>query len=520
MFAFFLGHSLCDWHTSHIGKPIVSRAAGNYIVTATDAGFVALLNESDGHLFWRSKVENVSYLEMRENSPVTIALQKHYFVVIDNETGVLTSQIPHKVKSAFAASYANDTVVVVGPKNIALYNISNEIWNKEINQETKCDIRFSDDGTQIFFAGKIFDPKNGEIIGKFEDEKTQKVIDFRYQPTHLEYYRDGQFVWQIDEPFYGSELVGVLSFNFALFKNESGLIILNMNKGEVEKFMPMDVKNVVIYKEFAYVKNEDGEFKLDAKELKLTTIDSEIIRAKLFNRSVSIGKITSTIPKNSELKCAIQSPTGGSVFVVFEQKNELDALVINQEGSVITNTFLKDSKFGYCWQTRDSFHVSYLKSSGTSFVNSFSQNISAQRSWETDDLIIASSENYALFADGKLVMLPTNQLSATMPMPEGDASAAGGALGMMKSMFSGEITAGPAFYEQHLHGVNAQHTIFGYTSIADSQTRVILKGVDVLLLGEQVKDRTMNIIITILFIGCTAYLGIKHYTSKKASFWK
>jgi hypothetical protein len=520
MFAFFLGHTLCDWHTSNIGRPLVSRAAGNYIVTATDAGFVALLNESDGHLFWRSTLSGVNYLEMRENSPVTIALQKHYFVVIDNETGVLTQQIPHTVKSAYSASYANETVVVVGPKKMALYNITKEIWSKEIDHEAKAVVRFSDDGSCIHFAGNVYSPENGEIIEGIFEEKEEEEIDFRYQPTLLEYYKGGQFVWRIDEPFYGSELVGVLSFNYALFKNETGLIVLNMNKGEVEKFMPMAAKNVVIYNDFAYVKNEEGEFKLDAKELILGPVNNEVVRAKVFNRSVSIGKITSTIPKNSELKCAIQSPTEGSVFVVFQQKEELNALIISEEGSIITNSFIRDSEFGYCWQTKDSFHVSYLKSSGVSYVNSFSQNISAQRSWETDDLIIASSENYALFADGKLVMLPTNQLSATMDMPEGDSVSAGGALSMMKSMFSGEITAGPAFYEQHLHGVNAQHTIYGYTSIADSQTRVILKGVDVLLLGEQVKDRTMNIIIVCIFVLCASYLGVKHYTSKKASFWK
>ena len=522
MFSFFLSHSVCDWHTSNIGKPLLSRAAGQYIVTATDAGFVALLNESDGELFWRSKLSGVNYLEMRENSPATVALLKHYFVVIDNETGVQTAQVPHSVKKAYAASFANKTVVVVGPKKMALYNISHEIWSREIDHEEKTDIRFTDDGSRINFAGKAYNPENGEVFGYSEEENNKKVseeIDFRYQPTVLEYFKNGQFVWRIDEPFYGSELVGVISFDFCLFKNESGLIVLNLNKGAVEKFMPMSVKNAVIYKDFTYIKNQEGEFELDNKELKLSSVTNKIKYAKLSGRSISTGLITSTMPKNGEVKCVLQSPSEGSIFVVHQSKDELDALVISEDGRIVTNAFIKDSLFGHCWQTQDSFHISYIKSNGNTYINSFSQNISAQRSWETDDLMISSSEHYALLANGKLVNIPTNQLSATMPMPEGEVGV-GGFMDTFKTMMSGTITAGPPFYEPHLHGVNAEHNMYGYSFISDAYSRVVMKGVDVYLLGEQVIDRTIQIIIVVLFACAVIYMGIKHYTAKKTSFWK
>jgi len=505
MLVLLLAFGLSNWNTEHLGQPKISMIQDGNILLYSENNMVALLQANDGEVVWRQRIEKIKAVDMNE---AVLAVSNHYFFVLDNETGIVLKQYPHNVKSVIGAAYYNGLVAIRGNKQLTLFNGTEIIWSVQFESEDKI-IQFSTDGEFLLASNTKFSAIDGQIIGNQEPAKRVEP-QFKYHPTVLEYFEDEKLVWRKDEPYYGSKLLTSVDSDVVMLSNATHLLLLNLKDDKLILVKPAVIlgfnrqsKRIILY-------TPDGFLTLDSKSKEIEEFKGKVQKTIIANSSVINGQTIFAFPSYCKVACSteVHSSTPSS-FVVADCGDSIASALVDTKGKIKYHNIINNAKFGICWSSGDSASLSYVKDKKTPFVSSFSASTNSQRTFETDSLVIAIGHSTIALANGQLLSIHPEGLSATVPF--GDAPA--------PSLF-GIGGAGPAVYMPHFQGSRNDGSYNKIKSIADQNGRVVLQGDDIVLVGEQKDGIMLHLIIVAVFALMVLWVTYDHYTSKQSSFWK
>ena len=518
MFFFLFSFGLSEYRTFHIGKPIHYSKSKDLIAVSTSLNEVALLNETNGQIFWKTPLEDVVSLELREDLEELLVLTKHFYYYLDKETGTITHQLVHNVKKPITASYKDKATAVIGRNSMALYNNTVEIWSTSFDQENldnEITVHFSEDNQTIILGSVVYDAHTGDKIGEADQKDIQvfEKLDFRYEPTVLTYYKDGEQIWRIDEPLCGAELLSVATPSHLLLKNDTHLLVFNIFKESLTKAIPMHVvdyikispkKSLIKTPGNVYVFNH---FTMDVVEAKDENISYQV--SKVVKNNFIQDGFVSHIPSNCELKCAVQSNLNETTILASQCGIDSEISVINQPK--VQTYRIPNATVHSCLQGEDSLYVSYARTvdkSRKEILTAFPFNSHHGRllSFYTENTLLKVTDKHSLSIDGTFSEHPRKQLSTVVPL---EANVG------LSSLFSMEL---PASYD-----INYKPTkltcVPNIHNFLDDSDKIILGGTDIFILSSS-QDRSIYLSILAVYSLGAIFMAYLHYTTKEISFWK
>ena len=541
MFFFFISLSLSEFQTHHIGKPLHYSKSNDLVALSTSLNEIVLLNETDGTFLWKTPLDDVVSLELREDLEELLVLTKHFYYYVDKETGTITHQLIHNVKKPITASYKDRATVVVGQNSMALYNNTEEIWstpfdhlkteaaekseNSDDDAEKSDDeqiitkdatVHFSEDNQTIILGSLVFDAHTGKKIGKASesDIKAAEKLDFRYEPTVLSYYKNNELAWRIDEPLCGAVPVAIISASQLLLKNDTHLIVFNYLKEKLTKVIPFQFvdfisisghKSVIRGKGQTYIFHHANHSLTPAEDSHIYTTVS-----RFSNNTLYQDGFEAHIPSDCEFKCAVQNNNHRTILVA--SQCGINAHVMLADSPKIHTYYIPNATIHSCLESSDSLYVSYMrtveKTKRKEILTAFpaSPKVGRMLSFYLNSSLAKITKKHSLSFDGTFSSHPNGQISSTVPLEV--------AVGF-GNLFSVEM---PPSY-QLAYQPSKIACIPNVNTFLDDNDKIVLGGTDIYVLSAT-QDRSIYITILIVYVLASLYMAFRHYTTKEISFWK
>lgn len=508
---FIFSHSTLA--TYHIGEPKSAIKTNDGIYVATKDNFMAYFEkDEEKYVFtWRLRLPPIEYFTVGMR---TIAVTKHYVYVLSNETGHIHKQVPHHVRNVKTADFYNRSIVIKGENKIALYNLTHELWSIDHKEIEEGEIRFIEDGTKIAYGTKTFDAATGASLSQISTPTKLNTIQFKYEPTVLEFIENGEVVHRREEPLYGAKAHTIISKFFALLSNKTHLIIFRTDIGKIHKVLNCSVEKIVPYINDTYlVKANDGLYLY--KEFTLTPYSTKIDYAYKGQDYLKLGKTNVVLPPNCSLACMQVSGSNkcGSVFLVYQCPDSTQSVIVNQQGKILSN-YETTRKLGNCFQTQHSYHMStYTNRFDKPFLHSFNKEGAEFYGFNTPAIAIDTSDNYILYKGGRLEKISSNEINY-IPKPHEI-----GFLSSMKDAMSGKL---PVVKDDPLEPASEQisYSFLTAKKVIDKNDVTIVQGYDLWLVQDETSSGyELEFIIIGIYIVIALIVGYGHY-STKVNFWK
>lgn len=494
MFAYLFVFASSVWETNYLGEPVLSRVRESDLFISTKDGVVAMLNESSGEVYWRQMIPNALALDLIQT--IGIVGTKHFFYVLDRETGLLLYQYRHSIKNMKEIDCLNQTIVIRNDTHLASYELENLTWIIPFG-DTEPGLNITDDGNIICGHSKI----NGTTGDRIEDAKYSYLpTDIHYEPTVISYYKDGQEIWNIKEPLHNAKLLLALSKSLIVLNNETHLLVFDL----VNEELAFSVKaSIITYtsnsKGFLY-ETPEGIFLLQPKGFNITKYTGKVINGSLHNQVVNIKGREFVYPNYCKSVCTDFNSYGG--IIVSKCNKSLQVAVFDHNGKIRSINHAKKAKFGTCWTHNEYAAVSYMrKTNKVSYVNSFGLTNTSQRSFTTDNLITAAGSSIFVFSNGVRQTIKPNQFSAFQSFSASDSNP----------------------YNSKVFGEKSEGAFNGVTAIVDHYGCLVFQAMNRNLIaveGVVSDENTIHLLVMAIPSAIALFILYNSFSSKKDAFWR
>lgn len=496
MLSFLLVFASSVWETNYLGEPVLSRIRESDLLISTKDGYVSMLNESSGEIYWRQFLPNVLALDLIQH--IGIVGTKHYYYILDRETGLILHQYRHSVKNMKEIDCLNDTIVIRNETHLASFELENLSWIIRFNDQEP-GLNITDNGS-IICGHSLINGTNGDIIG--DSHYSYLPVDIRYVPTLTTYYKDGNELWNISEPLHQAKLLYALTRSHIVLSNETHLMVFDLVNEELVLSLEANVITYTHSKKGFIYQTPDGIYLLQPKKFKITKFTSKHVEGSLKNNTVSIKGRDFVFPSYCKTVCTSFSSHGG--IVTAKCNKSIQVAVFDQNGKIRSLNHASKSKFGTCWASEEFVSISFMKKSDkVSYVNSFGLTNSSQRSYKTLNLITAAGHANYVFSNGVKESYVPDQFSAF-------------------SSFIAPPTAQSLYAPYGLAGT-VHGAYNGVTAIADHHGCLVLQLMNrnlIALEGSVSDESVLHISIMAIPTAIALLMLYFAYSSKKDAFWR
>ncbi|KAH0794006.1 hypothetical protein GPJ56_002082 [Histomonas meleagridis] len=494
MFSLLVGFIFAARVTQHLGEPILSKLCDENLLIYTKESFVSMIDDSTGSIQWRQLIHQVQAFDVVND--IVIVGSKHYYYILDKETGLILYQYHHQVRTVREITKSNDTVAIRGEGILRIYDIENLILSIDIPENNEKGLLLTN--TTVVCGSTEYDLTTGSKLGS--RSITYQTADLRYLPTVIERYSEGTLKWRIDEPLQGSTLLTAISKSKILLKNDTHLLVYDISQQLLVLCEPYIVESIDQTTDGVYIRTSKEVLKLNPKTLYLSKYDGRVEGGSFVNNTIRIKNAQFTFPSYCTPKCSCASPTIGS-FLATSQCNEMISVAIFDKNGKNKYLVETEGSIGTCWCNDNSASISYYKpKKKTSYINSFSLLNNSQRSFTTEELVVAANNNILILADGEVISIPEAKYNGNV-------------------QFQQSYTQ--QFYEPDLRGGRRNGAYENARNIANGFGVVVVQSNDIYTLDDEMGfPASMHLLVVGAFLVLSLGLYLNSLFSKKSSFWK
>ena len=492
MLAVLVSLAAAAWETRHLGSPLFARERDGDMLIYTKDNVVGLLNGTSGEVIWTTYFEGIEAFDIYRLDIVLAS--EFYWYFVDADTANLIYQVKHDVGKVKDMSFFDDKIAILGEKKLQVFQAKDLLWEKEISADrVECTLE------KVIVGGDAYDLLTGEKSGAGEVGKRDEYT-FKWTPTVIETYKNGEFAWRLDEPLYGSKLLTALSSKKIVLENATGIMVFDV---ELEKLVFYQESHILSFgfdSNLFVFETRDGLFGMNPKSLQISPYTKKVYRVTQTGSTITANGQDFVFPAGFKPVCQA-SCSAGSALSVAQSGNDIISVVIAHTGKIQALAHVENVEFGTCWCGNNSASVSYVRQ-GNAFVSSFAfQKAGATRGFKTTDgLITAAGNSYFMLKNGKLVQIPSDSIHGDVPMTP---------TGIMASVYSPEVA-----------GVNVVGAWGKVDNIVDRSNCLALQGYNVYVLsssGDDVMEHLAVMLGPALF---SLFFVYSIFRSKASSFWK
>lgn len=387
--------------THHLGEPIMARRCGDEMLIYTKDNIFGLLEAATGSIRWTTQVPGIQAFDLYELDAV-VAFE-HYLGFVDADMGNFIRMQKHAVGPVVDISFFEDTVAVLGHKKLQVFEKETLLWEADVSAQkvncTKDTVTCGDD---------VYDLKTGEKKGKGSIEPRDEYT-FNWVPTVIEAYKNGVFVWRIDEPLYRAKLVYAASESCIVLTNATGIIITNSAVESViyreEHLLSWDPID-----DFLVFETENGVFSLRLKNREIKPYTGDVYNITQNGATLSAGGQMFVFPKGYKPACHATCGVG-SVLSVATSGDNIISVVMSRTGKIQSLVHTEKAELGTCWCVNDSASVSYYRPhQKKSYIGSFAFLRSSSRGFATESLVIAGGARHLVMKNGRVLELTDGEI--------------------------------------------------------------------------------------------------------------
>lgn len=494
MFSFLLVFASSVWETKYLGEPVLSRIRESDLMISTKDGYVAMLNESSGELYWRQYIPNALAIDLIQF--IGIVGTKHYYYILDRETGLILHQYRHSIKNMKEIDCLNDTIVIRNETHLASYELENLTWIIRFD-DIEPGLNITDDGS-VICGHSLINGTNGERIGDSKYEYSP--VDIRYVPTLITCYKDGVEIWNISEPLHQAKLLLALTRSLIVLNNDTHLLVFDLVNEELALSREAKIITYTSDSNGLIYETPEGIYHLQPKGLKITKYTKKIIQASLNNKTITIKGREFVLPQYCKVICHSFNSFGG--IITAKCNKTIQVAVFDSNGKVKSLNHASKSKFGTCWTQDEYAAVSFMrKSDKVNYVNSFGLTNSSQRSFVTQHFITAAGWNHYVSSNGNKQTIKPSQFSAFQSLNSADSNP----------------------YNPNVFGEEVDGAYNGVTAIADHYGCLVFQVMNrnlVAVEGSVSDENTLHLCIMAIPSAIALFLLYNSFSSKKDAFWR
>jgi hypothetical protein len=485
----------CDWHSATLGKPLSSRLRGENLLVSTRDGILALLNAESGAIMWRQKLPRLDVFDIVNR--IAVAATSNYFWRIDGDNGLILNMTKHGVSDVRDITITNQSIAILGRSVLEVYNRSELAWRTPITNESAA-LEFSETG--LVCGDNEYDIETGEVRGKAPLEIVRAELTFQWRPTVLEAFNRSNFLWRIDEPLYNSTVLAILSKTQLFVKNQTDYFVFETQDRTIPFIKRDTLLGFVQRKDSLVLKTPKGISSLSLKKFEITKFKQQSHAITQKNLLVTAKNTTFAFPEKCVRKCTATSQNAVALSVA-DCPDYYLAVIMDHAGRVRYSNTIDHAEFGTCWSYGDSLSVSYYRPNRkTSYVTSWGLSNTSQRTFTTENLIVAADHDFFALGDGRLAFGPGLRFHGALAMRPG---------------------SDPGTYVPDVKLVLKLHAFEDIKRIIEWNGHVVVQNFDVhLIAGDGAGiSGTLHLVIMGVALFLVFIVGVSMCSSKTESFW-